>query len=114
MADKNCPQCDGSGRIPWPEAGMLQDCPCVRAARDPAPAPAPAPEDWTLPAPWVWHYDRGYYQHWAATATGTGVVYQQPGGWLNEWGTPAPAAVLALVRARNAATPGPGIGPRSP
>lgn len=25
-----CAQCNGTHRIPWPEAGMLQDCPCIR------------------------------------------------------------------------------------
>lgn len=52
MADRNCPICRGAGRIPWPEAGMLQDCDCVRAERA---APAAAPVE-ALPDGWTWDY----------------------------------------------------------
>lgn len=56
-----CERCSGTHRIPWPEAGMMQDCDCVRLGAPVRATPvfdASAPcidvDGWPLPDGLEW------------------------------------------------------------
>lgn len=125
MSTQKCTICNGARRIPWPAAGMLQDCDCVRAERgEPQVTGLLAPKTWDLPTGWSWINEPAKYGWFARNMSDYGEIWEIDAGTgvtMTSGGTRETpdnlAAIRRLVMARNkepGAIRARGTGPRSP